>query len=266
VDVAVSTGELPATTTQSGFTRLATSAEASNGTLTTVAVTPAGMNATIQSVLISATNSTTGLVRFATEDEALAGMLNNVAMSPSTVNATLQNLRGITTEVFSLPAGAWDELGSAAYNASSWGYWEHGSFSWNPSATVPIFRSVPTPQNWDSSVPLRYRLAWTSDNGTATNTVEWGVACWAVGDGDTLSNSTTPAFTKTVDVLQAQKDIHFAPVKAITPQGDLSAGNTLLFALQPTTNGTATAMRPIFLNLDVFLALDPTLSPMPGTE
>ena len=74
-----------ASTTVSGISRLATTAEATAGALATVAVTPAGLAAAVP----AASTTVVGKTRLATTAEAIAGSLATVAVTPAGLAAAV---------------------------------------------------------------------------------------------------------------------------------------------------------------------------------
>ena len=80
-----------ATTTDAGSVRFATDLQASTGTATDVAITPAQITSSIAAIPY-ATRSTPGIVRLATPAEAVAGTANNVAVTPDQLDAKVDEV------------------------------------------------------------------------------------------------------------------------------------------------------------------------------
>ena len=80
-----------ATTTDAGSVRFATDLQASTGTATDVAITPAQITSSIAAIPY-ATRSTPGIVRLATPAEAVAGTADNVAVTPDQLDAKVDEV------------------------------------------------------------------------------------------------------------------------------------------------------------------------------
>ena len=87
------------TTTASGVIRLATNAESTAKTLTTVALTPGVLSSTISSYLTAATDSASGTVELATTAETSAGTDTTKAVTPKALKDSLTALGGSTNPV-----------------------------------------------------------------------------------------------------------------------------------------------------------------------
>lgn len=85
-----------ATDGRTGLVELATTTEATTGTDTTRAVTPAGLKAAITAATPSASTSVKGLVELATNTEAVAGTSSSLAVTPAGVKAWFRDV-DITT-------------------------------------------------------------------------------------------------------------------------------------------------------------------------
>lgn len=102
----------PATTTERGIVELATIAEATTGTDTERAVTPAGLAAAIAAIAAAST-TVKGLVELATVTEATAGTDTERAVTPAGLQAALDALDlDVASETAAMAVGS---VGSYAY-------------------------------------------------------------------------------------------------------------------------------------------------------
>ncbi|MGI9555832.1 MAG: tail fiber protein, partial [Cyanophyceae cyanobacterium] len=88
-----------ASTTAVGATRLATNAESTAKTLTTVALTPGVLSSTISSYLTASSDSAAGIVELATTAETSTGTDTTKAVTPKALKDSLASLGASTNPV-----------------------------------------------------------------------------------------------------------------------------------------------------------------------
>lgn len=82
---------LTATANRAGVVKLATPTQTTAGTSASVATTPVGVKAVLDSRLVAATTSAAGIVELATQTEALAGVDATRAITPLTLHAAIDD-------------------------------------------------------------------------------------------------------------------------------------------------------------------------------
>lgn len=103
IDAGAVLGSVPiASTTVQGIVELATTSEATTGTDTTRAVTPAGLAAAVGTLVPDSSTTVKGKIRLSTSIEAIAGTDATKAITPATLLAVLNTFLGTIYPVGSI--------------------------------------------------------------------------------------------------------------------------------------------------------------------